>query len=119
MSSATRAITQYFFDTVHFEKFLERVRAAGITIPIIPGVIPIGNFAQVKKFSAMCATSVPDWLEQKFAGLEEKPEERFKLAVEIATRQCRELLALGSRQLHFYTLNQAGAVSTICQRLGL
>lgn len=116
-AGATRAITQYFFDTAHFERYLERVRAAGITIPVVPGVIPIGNFATVKKFSNLCGTNVPAWLEEKFAGLEDKPEERNKIAVEVATRQCRELIALGCKQLHFYTLNRADLTKAVCKNL--
>lgn len=114
-AGATRAITQYFFNTNFFEEFLGQVRRAGITIPVIPGIIPIGNFAQVKKFSALCATHVPAWLEEKFAGLEEKPQERAKVAIEIAARQCRELLALGCEQLHFYTLNRADLTHAVAQ----
>jgi len=116
-AGATRAITQYFFEVEHFERFLERARKAGITIPIVPGVIPIGNFAQVKKFSGLCETSVPDWLEEKFAGLEEKPEERFKAAVEVASDLCRKLLNLGCTQLHFYTLNRADLVARVWEEI--
>jgi methylenetetrahydrofolate reductase (NADPH) len=116
-AGATQAITQYFFDTAHFARFLERVRAAGITIPIIPGVIPIGNFATVKKFSALCGTEVPGWLEETFAPLEHQPEERAKQAVAFATQQCRELQALGCNELHFYTLNRADLVQAVCEQL--
>ena len=72
-AGATRAITQYFFDVEHYFRFLERVRKAGITIPVMPGILPIGNFAQVKKFSAMCGASVPDWLHTSFEGLDAQP----------------------------------------------
>lgn len=116
-AGATRAITQYFFDTAHYERFLARAHKAGITIPIVPGIMPIGNFAQAKKFSAMCGASVPAWLEEKFAGLEEKPEERAKVAVEVAATQCRQLLALGVPHLHFYTLNRADLVKAVCAEI--
>jgi len=116
-AGATRAITQYFFETQHFERYLERVRKAGISIPIVPGIIPIGNFATVKKFSNMCGTNVPNWLEEKFAGLDDKPEERNRTAIEVASKQCRELLALGCEQMHFYTLNRADLVRAVCGNL--
>jgi methylenetetrahydrofolate reductase (NADPH) len=116
-AGATRAITQYFFDTAHYERYLARVRNAGIKIPIVPGVIPIGNFATVKKFSVMCGTHVPKRLEELFAGLDDKPEERNQAAVAFATEQCRELLALGCEQLHFYTLNRADLTRAVCRRL--
>lgn len=116
-AGATRAITQYFFETAFFERYLERVRRAGITIPIVPGIIPIGNFATVKKFSALCGTCVPAWLEEKFTGLDAMPEERNKVAIDVAVRQCRELFALGCSQLHFYTLNRADLTKAVCAAL--
>ncbi|MDX2113787.1 MAG: methylenetetrahydrofolate reductase [NAD(P)H] [Alphaproteobacteria bacterium] len=116
-AGATRAITQYFFDTSHYARFLERVRRSGIAIPILPGVIPIGNFATIKKFSAMCGTHVPAWLQERFAPLEDKPEERAKAAVDVAVAQCQELLALGCDHLHFYTLNRADLTRAILARI--
>ncbi|MFN9112510.1 MAG: methylenetetrahydrofolate reductase, partial [Bacteroidota bacterium] len=116
-AGATRAITQYFFDTSHYARFLERAHAAGIAIPIVPGVIPIGNFATIKKFSAMCGTHVPGWLEATFAPLEHLPEERNKVAAEVAAKQCRELLALGCTHLHFYTLNRADLTRSILAQI--
>ena len=118
-AGATRAITQYFFDCGHYFRLLERARKAGITIPIVPGIIPIGNFIQIKKFSAMCGASVPDWLGKKFTGLEDKPEESKKIAVEVAASQCRELLASGAEHLHFYTLNRADLTEKICAVAGV
>jgi methylenetetrahydrofolate reductase (NADPH) len=116
-AGATRAITQYFFDTSHYARFLERAHAAGIAIPIVPGVIPIGNFATIKKFSTMCGTHVPGWLEATFAPLEHLPEERNKVAAEVAAKQCRELLALGCNHLHFYTLNRADLTRSILAQI--
>lgn len=116
-AGATRAITQYFFDCDHYFRFIERARKAGIAIPIVPGIIPIVNFAQVKKFSAMCGASVPAWLEETFTGLEDNAEKRKRVAIEVASDQCRKLLAFGCDHVHFYTLNRADLTHAICQTL--
>ncbi len=118
-AGATRAITQYFFDSEHYFRLLDRAVKCGISIPIVPGIMPIVNFATAKKFSAMCGASVPDWLEAKFAGLDEKPEERFAMAVEVASKQCNELLKAGVYHLHFYTLNRADLTKAVCGELGI
>ncbi len=118
-AGANQAITQYFFDVEHYFRYLDRVRAAGITIPIIPGILPVGNFAQVKKFSAMCGASVPLWLATLFEGLDNEPLKRNSVAVSVATEQCRQLLAQGVDHLHFYTLNRADLTGAICHLLGL
>lgn len=114
-AGATRAITQYFFDNNLYFRFLDKVRTRGISIPVVPGIIPIGHFAQVKKFSAMCGASVPEWLEERFAGLE--GEASRLAAVEVALAQCRGLLAGGVEHLHFYTLNRADLVEAVCREL--
>ncbi len=118
-AGATRAITQYFFEADLYARFLERARKAGITIPIVPGIIPIGNFAQVKKFSAMCGASIPAWLEARFSGLDENPQARNEASVEIAAELCEKLLAQGVEHIHFYTLNRADLTEAVCRRLGL
>lgn len=118
-AGATQAITQYFFDVEHYFRFLDKVRAAGVTIPIIPGILPVGNFAQVTKFSAMCGASVPQWLSTLFEGLDHEPLKRNSVAVAVATEQCRQLLAQGVDHLHFYTLNRADLTGAICHLLGL
>ncbi len=118
-AGATRAITQYFFDTEHYAKLLERTQKAGITIPIVPGILPIGNFGQAKKFSAMCGTSVPAWVHERFEGLDERPEARDRVAVYTAVRQCEALMALGVDHFHFYTLNRADLTYAICWLLGV
>lgn len=118
-AGATRAITQYFFDIGHYERYLEKARAAGITVPIVPGVLPVGNLAQVKKFSAMCGATVPEWLERLFKDLDDQPEKRNQLAVEVASEHCRKLLALGVEHIHFYTLNRADLTAAICNELGV
>ncbi len=118
-AGATRAITQYFFDVEHYFRYIERIQKAGIKIPIIPGILPIGNFAQAKKFSAMCKASVPQWLENLFSGLDNAPQTRNMVAVNVATEQCRLLLDFGCNDLHFYTLNRADLTQAICHMLGI
>jgi methylenetetrahydrofolate reductase (NADPH) len=117
-AGATRAITQYFFNVENYFRFVEKVRKAGITIPIVPGILPVVNMVQVKKFSSMCGATVPHWLENLFVGLENDPDRRNAVAVEVATKQCRELIAFGVNQLHFYTLNRSELTATICHLLG-
>ncbi len=118
-AGATRAITQYFFDVEHYERFLALARKSGVTIPIVPGIIPIGNFAQVKKFSAMCGASVPAWLEKAFEGLDETPAKRNETSIRVAAEQCRKLIALGADHIHFYTLNRADLTKAVCRELGI
>lgn len=118
-AGATRAITQYFFDVEHYFRFVERVRKAGITIPVVPGILPVGNVAQVKKFSAMCGASVPLWLETLFDGLDNDPAMRNLVAVSVAAEQCHRLMAFGCTDLHFYTLNRADLTQAVCHLLGV
>lgn len=113
-----QAITQYFFENHHYDDFLARARKAGVAKPILPGILPVGNFAQVAKFSAMCGTTVPDWLRARYAGVEDEAIIR-SLAVATATEQCRMLCAAGAGHLHFYTLNRPRLVLAICRMLGI
>jgi len=116
-AGATRAITQYFFDVQHYFRFVDLVRKKGITIPIVPGILPITHFAQAKKFSALCGATVPPWLEKMFEGLDEKPEKRNEVAIRFATEQCNKLLKFGVEHLHFYTLNRAELTTAVCNQL--
>lgn len=118
-AGATRAITQYFFDVEHYFRFMERVRAASINIPILPGILPVGNVAQVKKFSAMCGASVPAWLDRLFEGLDNDPMLRNLVAVSVASEQCRKLMGFGCKHFHFYTLNRADLTAAVCRILGI
>ena len=118
-AGATRAITQYFFDSTAFLKFLERARRAGITAPIVPGILPVTNFAQVVRFSAMCGTAIPDWLHDLFEGLDDDQDTRKLMAAMVATEQCRALQSEGVTDFHFYTLNRADLTLGICRRMGL
>lgn len=116
-AGANRAITQYFFDVDVFRRFLDRVRKAGITVPIVPGILPVTNFAQVRRFSALCGTHVPDWMAHLFEGLDDDPETRRMVAAMVATEQCRLLAAEGVEDFHFYTLNRADLTRAICHVL--
>ncbi len=118
-AGASRAITQYFFDVEIYLRFLDKVRGAGITVPILPGIIPITSFQQVVKFSKMCGTSVPQWLESLFAGVDDDPKTRSMLAAMVVAEQCRLLRKEGVEHFHFYTLNRAGLTWSVCRMLGL
>ncbi|SEH32330.1 methylenetetrahydrofolate reductase [Magnetospirillum fulvum] len=118
-AGATRAISQYFFDPAVFLRFRDRCAAAGITVPVAPGILPVTNFAQVQRFSAACGAGVPDWLADLFAGLDDDPETRRLVAATVAAQQCRILSAAGVDLFHFYTLNRADLVYAICHILGV
>ena len=118
-AGATRAITQYFFDVETYLRYLDRVRAAGIDVPVVPGILPVTNFAQLKRFSAMCGATVPAWMADLFGGLDEDPETRKLVAASIAAEQCRVLQANGVDEFHFYTLNRANLTYAIARILGL
>jgi methylenetetrahydrofolate reductase (NADPH) len=118
-AGATRAITQYFFDTATYLRFLDRCLAAGITAPIVPGIMPVSNFAQAVRFSAMCGTSVPGWLGDMFEGTENDPEIRRMVACIVAAEQVRVLQANGVDEFHFYTLNRADLTHAIAHILGV
>lgn len=118
-AGATRAITQYFFENDVFETFLEKVRAAGITIPIVPGILPIVNFETTMVFSAKCGTSIPHWLARRFAGLDQDAETRKLVASAVACEQVLDLVDRGITDFHFYTMNRADLTFAICHMLGL
>jgi methylenetetrahydrofolate reductase (NADPH) len=118
-AGATRAITQYFFDTATYLRFLDRCLAAGITAPIVPGIMPVSNYAQAAKFSAMCGASVPDWLGHMFEGTEDDPEIRRMVGMVVAAEQVRVLQANGVDEFHFYTLNRPDLVYAIAHILGV
>jgi methylenetetrahydrofolate reductase (NADPH) len=118
-AGATRAITQYFFDTSTYLRFLDRCLAAGITAPIVPGIMPVSNFEQAVRFSAMCGTSVPAWLGRMFEGTENDPEIRRILGSIVAAEQVRTLQANGVDEFHFYTLNRPELTYAIAHILGV
>ncbi len=116
-NGADCAVTQYFFDNDAFFHFREATDKAGITIPIIPGIMPVSNFDQIVRFSAMCGASVPDWLHEKMNPIREDLDAVKALGIELATRQCAELLESGVPGLHFYTLNKSAATIAIARNL--
>ncbi len=118
-AGATRAITQFFFGNDLYFRFLDRVRARGIDIPIVPGIIPVLNFAQVKKFADVCGAHVPNALAERFAGLESDPETRKLVAATVAAEQVNDLRQRGVNEFHFYTLNRSELVFAICHLLGI
>ncbi|MBK8007754.1 MAG: methylenetetrahydrofolate reductase [NAD(P)H] [Rhizobiales bacterium] len=118
-AGATRAITQFFFGNDLYFRYLDRVRARGIDIPIVPGIIPVLNFAQVKKFADVCGTYVPNALADRFAGLEGDPETRKLVAATVAAEQVNDLRRRGVNEFHFYTLNRSELVYAICHLLGI
>jgi methylenetetrahydrofolate reductase (NADPH) len=118
-AGATRAITQFFFENSRYFRYLDKVRAAGIDIPIVPGILPVQNFIQTKSFAARAGTSVPDWLASRFDGLDEDPATRKLIAATVAAEQVMSLAEYGVSDFHFYTMNRADLVYAICHLLGL
>ena len=118
-AGATRAITQYFFEGETYLRFLDRCLAAGITAPIVPGIMPVSNFAQAAKFSAMCGATIPNWMARLFEGTEGDPETRRMIAAAVAAEQVRLLQANGIDEFHFYTLNRPDLVYAIAHLLGV
>ena len=118
-AGASRAISQFFFEPRTFLDFVDRARAAGIGVPIVPGILPVTNFRRLTEFAALCGANVPDWLARQFEGLDADPETRKLVAATIAAEQCRVLHANGVDRFHFYTLNRADLSYAICHLLGV
>lgn len=118
-AGATRAITQFFFEPETFFRFRDTAAAAGIDADIIPGIMPVSNFAAVQRMSAMCNTQVPGWMGKLFEGLDDLPAARQLVSATLAAELCRKLYAGGVRDFHFYTLNRAELSYAICHLLGL
>ena len=118
-AGADRIITQFGFDSAHYLRFLERARAAGIWVPITPGIVPIHNFRQVAGFAIKTGASVPAWLARRFEGLEADLATTHLVAAAVATEQAMDLVDEGIKTFHFYTLNRADLVYAICHLLGL
>jgi methylenetetrahydrofolate reductase (NADPH) len=118
-AGATRAITQFFFDIDTFLRFMEKVRAAGITIPISPGIMPVSNYKGLVKMAGPCGIPVPGWLANLFEGLDDDPETRRLVACSVAAEMCARLEEEGFTDFHFYTLNRADLVYAICRVLGV
>jgi len=118
-AGATRAITQFFFDNDAYFRFLDRCRAAGIDVPIVPGILPITNFARAVEFAGKCGASMPKRFAETFEGLDDDPETRHLVAATVAAEQCQALQAQGIKDFHFYTLNRADLTVAICRMLGV
>jgi methylenetetrahydrofolate reductase (NADPH) len=114
-----RAITQFFFSPETFFRFRDHVAAVGIDAEIVPGILPVSNVAQTRKFAAACGASIPDWMDRLFEGLDALPGARQLVAATVAAELCAQLYAGGVRHFHFYTLNRAELAYAICHLLGL
>lgn len=118
-AGATRAITQYFFEAETFLRFRDVCAKAGITAPIVPGILPVTNFKTVLRFSKACGTAVPAWMAELFDGLDDDPETRQLVAASAASELCLTLMQQGVEDFHFYTLNRPQLTAAICRRLGV
>ena len=118
-AGASRAITQFFYDTELFLRFRDACAAKGIDAPIVPGILPITRFPQITRFAKRCGASIPDWLEHRFDGLENDPETRKLISASVAIDQVRHLQRAGVDQFHFYTLNRSELTFAICHALGV
>ena len=118
-AGASRAITQFFFEPETFFRFRDKLAAAGITAPVLPGILPVSNVAQTRKFAAACGAQIPAWMDGLFEGLDHHPASRQLVAATVCAEFCRRLYAGGVRDFHFYTLNRAELSYAICHLLGL
>ncbi len=118
-AGASRAITQFFFDADLYLRFRDRSAAAGIDSVIVPGVLPITRFPQLQRFAAMCGASVPEWLSDRFNGLDDDAETRKMIAASVAIEQVQKLHSEGVNEFHFYTLNRSALTYAICHALGV
>ena len=117
-AGADSAITQYFFNADSYFRFVDEVQSRGVDIPIVPGIMPIASFSKLARFSETCGAEIPRWLRLKLQSYADDTASIKALGLDVVTEMCSRLLANGAPSLHFYTLNQAGLVSTICQHLG-
>jgi len=118
-AGANSAITQYFFNADAYEHFVDAACAAGVTIPIVPGIMPIASYSKLARFSDACGAEIPRWMRKKFEGFGDDAASIRAFGLDVVSEMCARLLAGGAPGLHFYTLNQAGLTTTIWQRLGL
>jgi methylenetetrahydrofolate reductase (NADPH) len=118
-AGASRAITQFFFENDLYFRYLDRVRARGIDVPVVPGILPVQNFKQAKNFAERTGASVPRWLAERFDGLDDDVATRKLVAAAVAAEQVMDLVDRGVTDFHFYTMNRADLVYAICHLLGL
>jgi methylenetetrahydrofolate reductase (NADPH) len=117
-AGATRAITQFFFDPENFFRFRDNCVAAGIEHELVPGILPVSNVAQARKFAGMCGAVIPQWMDDLYEGLDDHPAARALVAATLTAEMSRRLYAGGVRHFHFYTLNRAELAYAICHLLG-
>ncbi len=117
-AGANQAITQFFFDNRHFLEFQDRVAAAGIDVPVVPGIMPVSNFRSMCRLQR-CGASVPSFLAEKFEGLDDNPYDRRQVAIDVASQQCHDLMEHGVSEFHFYTLNRAALTQAVCENIGI
>ena len=118
-AGADSAITQYFFNVDSYFRFIDDCESLGISVPIVPGIMPIGNFSQLARFSDSCGADIPRWLRLKMQSFGDDIASIRSLGLDVVTELCDRLLSAGAPGLHFYTMNRAGLTSTIWQRLGI
>jgi methylenetetrahydrofolate reductase (NADPH) len=118
-NGATRAITQFFFDNDLFERYVEKARAAGIYVPIVPGILPVHNFTQVANFAGRCGAHIPNWLAERFDGLQNDPQTHALVAAAVAAEQVLDLIERGVGDFHFYTMNRADLAFAISHMIGI
>lgn len=118
-AGADRAITQFFYSAESFFRFRDRVAARGANIEIVPGILPVSNVAQTRKFAGQCGAAIPSWMDRLFEGLDDLPAARQLVAATVAGELCGQLYAGGVRHFHFYTLNRAELAYAICHMLGV
>ncbi len=118
MAGANSAITQYFFNADAYFRFVDEARALGVIVPIVPGIMPIGNFSQLARFSDACGADIPRWIRKRMEAYGDDSASIRAFGLDVITAMCQRLLAGGAPGLHFYTLNQAGLTLEICKRLG-
>jgi methylenetetrahydrofolate reductase (NADPH) len=117
-AGANSAITQYFFNADAYFRFVDEARGLGVDVPIVPGIMPIGNFSQLARFSDACGADIPRWIRKRMEAYGDDSASIRAFGLEVVTAMCERLLAGGAPGLHFYTLNQAGLTLEICKRLG-
>jgi len=118
-AGADSAITQYFYNADAYFRFVDDCEAMGLDLPIVPGIMPIGRYSQLARFSDACGAEIPRWMRKKFEGFGDDTASIRAFGLDVVTALCDELLQHGAPGLHFYSLNQAGLTTTIWQRLGL
>jgi methylenetetrahydrofolate reductase (NADPH) len=118
-NGANRAITQFFFEAEDYFRFIDKVRDAGILVPIVPGILPVTNFSKLVFFAHKCGAKVPNWLSELFDGLDDSPDIRQLVAATVAAELCTRLADQGVNEFHFYTLNRSELTTAICRILGI